>query len=136
MNTSTLKSTIAANAAEIARLHARVHETARSRGTGARELEEWRRACAEFHARYNELAFPGGYDGASARILAGDPLSVEAAICFLEVRPYFFRSGYMYKDLLRKVKRAPLSTEQAGRLQLIVERRVLWRQQRARKDTA
>ena len=26
--------------------------------------------------------------------------TVEAAICFLECRPYFFRSGYMFKDIL------------------------------------
>jgi len=46
--------------------------------------------------------FPLGYQGggASRRILYGDPEAMEAAICFLEVRPYFFRSGYMYKDIL------------------------------------
>jgi hypothetical protein len=68
----------------------------------------------DFHARYDLLAFPGGYASREvrARILNGDFAAIEAAICFLEVRPYFFRSGYMFKDLLRALKRAPLTQEE------------------------
>jgi len=136
MDTEELKRLIVANAAEIVRLHARVHETERHRSDGTRARAEWTAACAEFHARYNDLAFPGGYHGASARIVAGDPTSVEAAICFLELRPYFFRSGYMYKELLRKIKRAPLSLEQEQRFQVVLERQALWRTQQAKKNAS
>ena len=70
---------------------------------------------------YDALAFPGGYSSALERIAAGEPEAIEAALAFLEIRPYFFRSGYMYKDLLRKTKRAPLSDAQARRFVRIVQ---------------
>ena len=40
---------------------------------------------------------------------------IEIALCFLEVRPYFFRSGYHWKTILQKCKRAPISGEQSER---------------------
>ena len=46
-----------------------------------------------------------------------DSKAMKVAICFLECRPYFFKSGYMFKDILRKVKKAPLSDEQTLRLE-------------------
>ena len=52
---------------------------------------------------------------------------MEAGICFLELRPYFFRSGYMFKDILRKCKQAPLSKSQAARLATVVEKFAAWR---------
>src|SRR5277367_2241226 len=112
------------NAAEMARLHARVHETVRLRQESAKKRVEWEQACSDFHTRYNSLAFPGGYAGALERIPAGDPNTMEAAICFLECRPYFFRSGHMFKGILRRCRRAPLSPNQAARLK-ILERRPL-----------
>ena len=115
------------NASEIARLHARIHETVKHRSRGSAEKQEWQQACAEFHASYDELAFPGGYSGALKRIAAGDPNAIEAAVCFLEVRPYFFRSGYMFKDILRKIRRAPLSMVQADRLAAVEQKLSAWR---------
>ena len=115
------------NASEIARLHARIHETLKHRSRGSAEKQEWQQACAEFHASYDELAFPGGYSGALKRIAAGDPNAIEAAVCFLEVRPYFFRSGYMFKDILRKIRRAPLSMVQADRLAAVEQKLSAWR---------
>lgn len=126
-----LKQVIVRNATEISQLKARIDETVRTRTSGPRERDAWRSACAEFHARYDELAFPGGYEGVSERILVGDPLTVEAALCFLELRPYFFRSGYMYKDILRKVKRAPLEREQSQRLADVMVRQAAWKASRA-----
>ena len=136
MKTADLKRVIEQGCVEITRLNARIHETVRFRDASPRQRDEWKSACAEFHSRYDALAFPGGYAGAVDRILAGDPYSVEAALCFLEVRPYFFRSGYMFKELMRKVKRAPLSSEQAERLQGVVQRQALWREARLRENAA
>jgi hypothetical protein len=116
-----IKERIRESAAEIVRLHARVHETVADRG-------KWESATTELRSRYDRLAFPGGYTGALERISSGEPNAMEAAICFLECRPYFFRSGYMFKDILRRCRRAPLSDEQVARLKKIEERLAEWRQ--------
>ena len=39
---------------------------------------------------------------------------------FLEVDPYFFRSGYIKADLLRHLKRAPLTRSQEQRLRNVI----------------
>ena len=125
MDSDRLKDHIRANAEEIVRLHSRVHSTFKKRDNGPEARAEWEGACAEFQKRYDDLAFPGGYtgprgqNGARARISSGDVEAVEAALCFLEMRPYFFRSGYMFKSLLRWCSRAPLSPDQSARLEVI-----------------
>jgi hypothetical protein len=127
MNTEQIKTTIRENAIELSRLNARIHETFKERDQGDRQFDQWSAVCEEFHARYNTLAFPGGYDGALDRIHTGDKFTIEAALCFLEVRPYFFRSGYMYKDILRRLKRSPLSEPQRLRLDEVLRRLEAWR---------
>ena len=102
-------------------LHSRIHETVKFRDESEQKHKEWEQSCAAFHQQYDTLAFPGGLEGAYERIVKGDNQAMEAAICFLECRPYFFRSGYIFKDLLRKVKRAPLNKDQQARLQKIVD---------------
>lgn len=67
------------------------------------------------------------------RISYGDEEAMEAAICFLEIRPYFFRSGYMFKDILRKCRRARLSSDQAARLKTIEKRLWEWRERKLAK---
>jgi hypothetical protein len=127
MNSEDLRAAIRENGHELARLHARIHETLKHRGVSADLRAQWETACTEFHARFDSLAFPGGYEGALDRISSGDALAMEAGVCFLECRPYFFRSGYMYKDILRRLKLAPLSESQALRLQMILERLKEWK---------
>ena len=68
--------------------------------------------------------------------MAGDPESMEAAICFLELRPYFFRSGYMFESILRRAKRAPLSQEQVARLQHVIQALAAWRSKRSAANGA
>jgi hypothetical protein len=127
MESVELKRLMGENAAEITRLQLRVHETVKKRGANAHGRLEWQNACAEFHSRYNDLAFPGGCEGAVERILNGDPFAMEAAVCFLEQRPYFFRSGYMFQRILQKAKRAPLTPEQLRRLNAVIVRQQEWR---------
>jgi hypothetical protein len=117
MNTSQIKEIIVSNAEEISRLHSAVHRTHDHRNDSKEAQQEWTRAAAEIRSRYEGLAFPGGYEGALQRIIEGDGFAMEAALCFLELRPFFFRSGYMFKDILRKCRKAPLSTSQSNRLQ-------------------
>ena len=126
MDTEKIKETITRNAEEAARLHSRVHETLLQRDGSEEKDAEYRNACAEFHARYDALAFPEGYRGALQRIIDGDPEAMESAICFLELRPYFFRSGYMWKDILRKCKHTPLLESQRTRLEAVIKKREDW----------
>ena len=112
---------ITRNAEIINALHARIHETVKERDINGLKNKEWKTACEAFHKQYDTLAFPGGFEGAYKRIENGDEQAMEAAICFLECRPYFFRSGYMFKDILRKSKNAPLNKDQQARLQKIIE---------------
>ena len=136
MDSDRLKQEILENAAEIVRLHSRIHETVLDRAKNSAKRREWEQACAEFHTRYGGLAFPGGYGGALERLSSGDAKAMEAAICFLECRPYFFRSGYMFKDILRRCRKAPLSSEQAARLKTIEEKLVAWRERKLSKQQA
>lgn len=122
-----IKQTIIENAAEIVRLHTLTRQAFTQRNQSQEKWNEFYQAGSELSSRYNSLAFPRGLSGAYERIDSGDPDTVEEAICFLEVRPYFFRSGYMFKDILRKCKRAPLSPEQASRLETVKEKLAEWR---------
>lgn len=109
------------NTERINLLESRVDEAVKHRDKNEHKHKEWQKACSDFHCEYDSLAFPGGYEGALDRLIKGDQKTIEAALCFLECRPYFFRSGYMYKDILRKAKKAPLSREQKERLNKIIE---------------
>jgi DNA repair exonuclease SbcCD ATPase subunit len=116
------------NAKRINQLKSRIDETVKHRDKSEDKRREWKKACADFHQEYDALAFPGGYSGALIRLVEGDRETIEAALCFLECRPYFFRSGYMFKDILRKAKQAPLSRDQGERLAKIAEAYRLYRE--------
>jgi hypothetical protein len=126
-----LRAKIVENAAELNRLQWRVKETVKHRDKSPKAREAWSQACDEFHERYGELWIPdGSVPRFFERIVEGDPAAVEAALCFLEVRPYFFRSGYHWKTILRKCKRAPMSAEQAERFANLLQRYSEWRARR------
>jgi hypothetical protein len=127
---SDLKAEILRNAETVRRLKARIDETFRARDESPANRAEWQKACAEFHDSYDRLAFPGGYDSALDRIAAGDAAALEAALCFVECRPYFFRSGYMFAKLMRKLKRAPLSPAQQARLEAVIRRLAEWKEKK------
>ncbi len=112
---------IVRNAERINRLKMRIDEAFKHRAKNDHKRKEWETACADFHSQYDALAFPGGLSGAYERIVSGDAQAIEAALCFLECRPYFFRSGYMFKDILRKVKHAPLKGDQQVRLDTVLK---------------
>lgn len=121
---------IEGNAQTLRQLHARLHETCLERDTSPEKRELWSQACAEFHDRYDELAFPGGFQGAYERILTGDEETIEVALCFVEVRPYFFRSGYIFVRLIPKLGRTTLTESQSDRFDIFKKRLALWRQKR------
>lgn len=131
LNRDLLRAKMIENAAEINRLHSRIHETLRRRDESEELRQEWQTACEEFHARYEELFLPSGpYLNLYDQIKAGDPDTLEIALCFLELRPYFFRSGYHWKTILQKCKSAPMSGEQAERFALLLAKYNEWKKLR------
>ncbi len=124
------RAAIAANAEIIKALHSRIQATQRHRNNSPEQNELWKTACAEFHRRYDGLAFPGGYSTAKERIRVGNIETIEAALCFVELRPYFFRSGYMFKEFLRLLKRATLTPSQRDRFNRIAVAYEEWRAQK------
>lgn len=114
--------------AEIQRLRARIQETYRD----STKRQEYHAVCAEFHARYDQLAFPGGWSEALKKFRAGDITRMEEALTFLEIRPYFFRSGYMHQQLRRALGRLPMTSSQRARYNVIKERWKAWRKEFSR----
>ncbi|HEY1256452.1 MAG TPA: hypothetical protein VGF01_16870 [Terracidiphilus sp.] len=129
-----IKETIRKNGAEIMDFINRLKETRKQRELSSEKWSEWQNLYTDFYDHYRSHAFPGGLDGAYQRIVSGDAYAMEAAICFLEIRPYFFRSGYMFKDILRMCKRAPLSPMQKARLEVVKERLSEWKRQKIQKQ--
>jgi hypothetical protein len=123
---------IAKNAEEIARLHRQVHDTFRHRDDNETARQKWKHACAEFHARYNALAFPDGLDEEAFfdHLRGNDPVITEWALCFLEVRPYFFGSGYVWRKLSRRMKYVTLSPDQDRRFSEVLKRYEEWKAQK------
>ena len=109
------------NAAEVRRLHARVHATRAHRDEGPAARESWGQAAGEFRGRYDALAFPGGLTTGLQRLSVGGPDAIEAALSFLEVRPYFFRSQYIATKLRRLLRRLALSGNQAERRRHVLD---------------
>ncbi|MFK3926109.1 hypothetical protein [Serratia liquefaciens] len=130
-----IREQIRLHADEINRLRAQtVAYCAPVRGRKRLSQDELREVWLTYDRCYDALAFPGGWEGATCRLLAGDPECMEAAICFLEVRPYFYHSGYMFNSLLRKAKRAPLDPEQLERLGRVLDKLAQWKLARLRKQ--
>lgn len=104
---------ISRNAHRLRELHARISVTGAHRQNSPEAWAAWLEACQNFHALYDPLAFPGGQRSAKSRILAGNPDAIETALAFLELRPYFFRSGYFRDDLFTWLKRLHRERPQA-----------------------
>jgi hypothetical protein len=123
------------NAAEINRLRQQIDEAFEHCSDGDASLKEWHTACRELRDRYSQLCLPGGWDeGFNDRLKSGDSRAVEVALCFLEVRPYFVRSGYMWKELLRKCRRVPMSGEQAERFSTLLKKHDDWKVNREERS--
>lgn len=60
------------------------------------------------------------------------PVITEWALCFLELRPYFFRSGYVWQKPLRRLKHVPLSEEQQRRFSDVIRSYGEWKAQKQR----
>jgi hypothetical protein len=97
------------------RLNAAVEKRHASREAWGR----WEDAAREWHEAMTLLYRAEFWEGLE-RLRHGDRDAIEPAITFLEVDPWVFRSGYAKETILRFLKRADLSADQAARLRAVV----------------
>jgi hypothetical protein len=119
-----------ANAAELRSLHEAIHIAFARRSESAAHRQAWETACGRFHETHDRLAFPGGLVRGMSLLAEGDPATIEESIRFLEIDPWFFRSGYIKAEIIRHLRRAPLSPSQVGRLRQVILARIAGRDTR------
>jgi hypothetical protein len=113
-----------ANAAELEKLRERVDEKFRERSKSPEHTAAWQEAARTFYTAYDKLAFPGGLSREFELLRVGDVTAIEMAIQFLEANPWFFRSGYYKVDILKVLRKHPLSDEQCARMRKVILERV------------
>ena len=114
------KLVIQENTKRIRELHGKMHSTLRGLAYGTSTVADQEQAAATFKAEYDALAFPGGFDAGMRLLESGDPDIIEYALAFLEVWPYFYRSGYMRKKIIRLLKRVTLDSDQSTRFERVL----------------
>lgn len=115
--------TIKREVAEWIRLIQVMHRGPDERDQNMAARFEWERARAAFDSFHLEHRYgwdnkvlSNRWDEYIARSIRVEPSSLEFAIAFLELDPWFFRSGYIKARFLENVKKASLSETQRSRL--------------------
>jgi hypothetical protein len=109
---------IAQEAAKLEALHVEVHWTFAHRDRNAESRLAWQRACDAFHSHVSALD-PYLERACNKERYTKQDL-VEFAVCFLEVDPWFFRSGYLKQILLTRLKQSDLGETAKGRLRSVL----------------
>ncbi len=108
---------------QINRLRENIKQNYAKRNKNKTAHQAWINACNDFQQNYHTLIFDhDGYIGERGlfQLLAeNDSYAMEFAICFIELRPYFYFSGYIYQKLLRKLKYVSLTNLQQERYQAV-----------------
>ena len=90
----------------------------RHRARSEADRQVWRDACQAFHS-YRASVFGLWEAAVLERVRTGEGSDRGDAILFLEVDPWFFRSGYLKQKLLRALKGAHLEGHEVERLERI-----------------
>jgi hypothetical protein len=112
------------NAAEFTRLHQRLMETVRHRNESKERFVAWQEASAVLLASYDRLSFPGGLARELALLKVGNSEAIELAVRYLEADPWHFRTGYNKEDIIRQLRKHPLTEDQCARLRMVILNRV------------
>ena len=101
---------------QINELTDRIHATFKLRDRDEVHYQRWRTACAEFHRRYETLAFAACYelDGGLRQCAES---AIEASIAFLLADPYYFRSGYIKEYIWRHLPSCRLTEDQIEKIE-------------------
>ena len=109
---------ITQEADKLNKLHKKVHETFRFRGEGEKGYRAWEEACKLFHEYKSPL--DEYFEKACNCEKFDDKDLLEFVVQFLEVDPWFFRSGYLKEIFLTKIKRSNISVKTKTRLRNIL----------------
>lgn len=99
--------------------HKRIHAAVACRHQGKKGYQAWQEATSAWHAQ----RYPTDYlwsDEFMVKLRGSEPDAVEDAIVFLEVDPWYFRSGYLKERLIRGLKAATLTNREVLRLQNVI----------------
>jgi len=99
----------------ISDLQKNVHTTFKNRSS---DRETWSKACEKFHSYVSSLSIfiNRVYNEPEFQ----DEEILEFGITYLEVDPFYFRSGYIKEEILTKIKRSRLSKKQMKRLRAVL----------------
>lgn len=111
------KAEIRKEAKEWEALREQVYATFKLRDRSAEDLAEWSEACKAWHGYSRPVLDTFESTAAMEQLATGDPELLELAICFVEVNPYYFRSGYLKKRLFRRLRGMALSEKARQRIQ-------------------
>lgn len=111
-------SLIRTEAEEIEHLREKIHTTFPLRDRHKKGYEEWHQACKAFHS-YQSRLWPY-LDRVYKEPSYTDTELQEFVLTFLEIDPWFFRSGYHKEEMLRRIKRSPLKKAQQVRLRAVL----------------
>ena len=109
---------IAEEGARLGELHAEVHRTFLQRDRDAESRLDWERACDAFHSYGSRM--DSYIERACKQSRYSDRKLLEFVVCFLEVDPWFFRSGYLKQIFLTRLKRSDLDEATQGRLRRVL----------------
>jgi hypothetical protein len=109
---------IIAAGVRLATLHDEVNRTAATRDRDAVSRREWEQACEAFHSFESPL--DPYIRQAREDNLYADKNLIEFVVCFLEVDPRFFRSGYLKQMLITRLKRSELDAATKQRLRAVL----------------
>jgi hypothetical protein len=96
-------------------LHRRIHETFATREKSRDHWERWEAACRDYHA-YKNPTEQLGQPSILRDIRTGMGRWRDDALVFLEVDPWFFRSGYLKEKIVRALKQADLTMSEIERV--------------------
>jgi len=107
---------------EVNKLHKNLRETFKHREKSPRQREQWKRAAKDFRGYPSPV-----YDLVEQCLKFGllhDQKLREFTFDYIDIDPYFFRSGYMLDSLLQRVKKLHLTGLEITLIQRLILRRI------------
>jgi hypothetical protein len=107
---------------EVNELHAALWKTVEHRYKSPHHREKWHRAADAF--RNHQSPIDDLIDKCFEYGLKNDADLRRFAFAYIDEDPYFFRSGYILEDLLRRMKQLALTTDEKSSLQRLILKRI------------